>query len=96
MREFLRNVTLTFPEDLELIVGLRPNNVYLYYEVVEATMLAAVHSFKLVIKVQLKTVKRQYELYKIFVLPTRISVSAYAQFEVGYDNLVLICCNEPT
>ena len=85
LRELLRNVTLTLPEGLELIVGLRPNNVYLYYELVEAIMLADVHSFKLVLNVPLKTVDRQHELYKIFVLPTRILVNAYAQFEVGYD-----------
>ena len=29
LREFLRNVTLTLPEGLELIVGLRSNNVCL-------------------------------------------------------------------
>ena len=65
MREFLRNVTLTLPEGLELVVGLLPNNVYLYYEVVEAIMLADDHSFKLVLNVPLKTVNRQYELYNM-------------------------------
>ena len=64
LRELLRNVTLTLPEGLELIVGLRPNSVYLYHEVVEAIMLAGVHSFKLVLNFPLKTVNRQYELYK--------------------------------
>ena len=54
LRELLRNVILTLPEGLELIVGLRPNNMYLYYEVVEAIMLADVHSFKLVLNVPLK------------------------------------------
>ena len=62
LRELLKNVTLALPEGLELIVGLRPNNVYLYYEVNEAIMLADVHSFKLVLSVPLKTVNRQYEL----------------------------------
>ena len=56
LRELLRNVTLILPEDLELIVGLRPNNVYMYYGVVEAIMFADVHSFKLVLNVPLETV----------------------------------------
>ena len=51
LREFLRNVTLTLPEGLELVVGLRSNNVCLYYEVIEAIMLADVYSFGLVLNV---------------------------------------------
>ena len=83
-RELLKNVTLALPEGLELIVRLRPNNVYLYYEVIEDIMLADLHSFKLVLSVPLKTVNRQYELYKMVLLPTRISDN-YAQFEIGCD-----------
>jgi hypothetical protein len=37
LRELLKNVTLVLPGGYELIVGLRPNNVYLYYEVIQAT-----------------------------------------------------------
>ena len=47
LRELLRNVIFTLPEGFELVVGLHPNNVYLYYEVVEAIMLADVHSLNL-------------------------------------------------
>ena len=35
--------------------------------------------------VPLKTVDRQYELYKMVVLPMRILNNAYAQFEIGND-----------
>ena len=85
LHELLKNITVILPEGYELIVGLRPNNVYLYYEVIQATMLADVHSFKLVLHVPLKSVDRQYELYKMVVLPTRILDNAYAQFEIGKD-----------
>ena len=60
LRELLKNVTLALPEGLELIVGLRTSNVYLYYDVIEALMLADVHNFKLVLSVPLKTVNTQY------------------------------------
>jgi hypothetical protein len=83
--ELLKNVTSVLPKGYELIAGLQPNNVYLYYEVIEAIMLADVHSFKLVLNVPLKTVNRQYELYKIVVLPTRILNNTFAQFEIGDD-----------
>jgi len=45
LREMLKNVTLGY----ELIAGLRPNNVYLYYEIIQTIMLADVHSFKLIL-----------------------------------------------
>ena len=34
LRELLKNVTLALTEGLELYVGLCPNNLYLYYEVI--------------------------------------------------------------
>jgi hypothetical protein len=64
----LWKVTLVLPEGCELIAGQRPNNVYLYYEVIQNVMLADVHSFKLVLNVPLKAVNRQYGLYKMVAL----------------------------
>ena len=95
LREFLRNVTLTLPEGLVLIVGLRSNHVCLYYEVIYAIMLADVYSFGLVLNIPLKLF-RQYELYKMVVLPTRISDNAHSWLKLVMIILVLICCNEPT
>jgi hypothetical protein len=60
----LRNVALVLPDGNELIAGLRPNNMYFYYGVVQAIMIADVHSFKLVLNVPFKTANRQYELSK--------------------------------
>ena len=52
--EFLRNVALTLPEGLVLIVVLRSKHVCLYYDVIEAIMLADVYSFGLVQNIPLK------------------------------------------
>jgi len=85
LQEMLKNVTLVLRDGYELIIGLSPNNVYLYYEVIQTVMLADTHSFKLVLNVPLKTVGRQYELYKMVVISTRILSNTYAQFEIGKD-----------
>ena len=85
LQEMLKNVKLVLRDGYELIIGLNPNNVYLYYEVIQTAMLADTHSFKLVLNVPLKTVGRQYELYKMVVIPTRILNNTYAQFEIGKD-----------
>ena len=85
LQEMLKNVTLVLRDGYDLIIGLTPNNVYLYYEVIQTAMLADTHSFKLVLNVPLKTVGRQYELYKMVVIPTRILNNTYAQFEIGKD-----------
>jgi hypothetical protein len=53
--------------------------------VIQAIMLADVHSFKLVLNVPLKSMNRQYTLYKMVVLPTHISNNTYVQFEIGVD-----------
>jgi hypothetical protein len=80
----LKNVTLMLPEGFEL-GGIRPNNVYSYYDMVQTSMLADVHSFKLILNVPLKDVSRQYELYRVVALPTRIANNTYVQFETGSD-----------
>jgi hypothetical protein len=96
LREFLRNVTLTLPEGLVLIVGLRSNNVCLYYEVIEAIMLADVYRFRLVLNVPLKTVDRQYELYKMVYYLRAFQIMPMLSLKLVMIILVLICCNEPT
>jgi len=89
LQDMLKNVALVLPEGCELIIGLSPNNVYLYYEVIQTAMLADMNNFKLVLDVPIKTVSRQYELYKTVVLPTRILNNTFAWFEVG-DNYFAI------
>jgi len=69
LREMLKNVTMVLPEGREMIAGLNLNNMYLYYDMIHAMVLADVHSFKLVLNVRLKTVNRQFELYEIVVFP---------------------------
>jgi hypothetical protein len=96
LQEMLKNVTLVLPEGCELIAGLRPNNVYLYYEVIQAFMLADVHSFKLILNVPLKSVNRQYEMYKVFVLPTRVLIIRTLSLTLGKNILVLTHCNSLT
>ena len=67
LREMLKNVTMILPEGYELIAGLSPNNMFLYYEMIQAMVLADVHSFKLALYVPLKTVNRHFKLFKIDV-----------------------------
>jgi len=55
----------------------------LYYEVIQAIVLADVHSLKLVLNVALQTVIRQHELYKMIELLQRILNNTCPQFEVG-------------
>jgi hypothetical protein len=59
--------------------------MYLYYEVIQAAVLADMHSFKLVLNVPLKTVNSQYELCEMVVVPARIFKNTDTQFENGSD-----------
>jgi hypothetical protein len=51
----------------DLIVSLRPNNVFMYYEMIQAAMLADLHSLKLLMIVPLKTMNVQFTLYRVAV-----------------------------
>jgi len=89
LQGMLKNVALVLPEDCELIIGLIPNNVYLYYEVIQTAVLEDMNNLKLVLDVPIKTVSRQYELYKTVVLPTLVLNNKFAWFEVE-DNYFAI------
>ena len=82
LREMLKSVAMVSPERYELIAGLSPNNMFLYYEMVQAMVLADAHIFNLVFYVPLKTVNRHFELFKIAVFPARIFNNTYAKFVV--------------
>ena len=85
LQEMLKNVTMVLPEGREMIAGLNLNNMYLYYDMIQAMVLADVHSFKLVLNVPLKTVNRHFELYEIVVFPTQLFNNTFAKFVVEED-----------
>jgi hypothetical protein len=85
LRDMLQNVSLVLPGGYDLIVSLRPNNVFMHYEMVQAVMLADLHSLKLAMMVPLKTMNVQFTLYRMAVLPTRIFNNSFVQFEIEKD-----------
>ena len=96
LRELLRNVTLTLPEGLVLIVGLGSNHVCLYYEVIEAIMLADVYSFGLVLNIPLKLLTDNMNCTKWLYYPRAFQIMLMLSLKLVMIILVLICCNEPT
>jgi hypothetical protein len=45
LRDMLQNVSFVLPGGYDLTVSLRPNNVFMHYEMIQAVMLADLHSF---------------------------------------------------
>ena len=89
LREMLKSVAMVLPEGYELIAGLSPNNMLLYYEMVQVMVLDDTHSFNLVLYVPVKTVNRHFELFKIAVFPTRIFNNTHAKFVVEKEYLAI-------
>jgi hypothetical protein len=73
LQNILRNVSLQLPGGFDFILGTKTENIHLYYEIIKVTVVANVHSIKLIINVPLKTASQLFTLYKISVLPSRIS-----------------------
>jgi hypothetical protein len=84
------------PEGYDLIAVLRLNNVCLYYEVTEAIMLTDIHSFKLVLNVPLKSMNRQYNLYRMVHYRRVFQIILLFNLRLKKIILVLICCKEFT
>ena len=52
LQGILRNISLQLPEGYELVVGTKTDKIYLYYELVQVSVIGDVHSIKLFINVQ--------------------------------------------
>jgi hypothetical protein len=57
----------------------------MYYEMIQAAMLADLHSYKLLMIVPLKTMNVQFTLCRMAVLPVRLFNNYFIQFEVEKD-----------
>lgn len=73
-------MTLLLPDNSEIFVGIRHINLYLFYRMIEAVLLADVHSFKLMLKVPLEKMDQEFVMYKMVVFPLRIFGNRYMKF----------------
>ena len=88
-------MSFVLPEGLELIVGLLSNNVCLYYEVIEAIMLADFYSFGLVLNIPLKLSTDNMNCTKCLYYLRAFQIMLMLSLKLVMIILVLICCNEP-
>ena len=89
LQNILRNVTLKLPEDYELIAGTSLENMHLYYDFAEVSVVANVHCLNLILSVPLKPENRQFTLFKTITLQIRISSDKYVQYLLDYTYLGL-------
>lgn len=95
LRNILKNVTSYFPDGYTLCVSLQRNNINLFYEFMDISVLADHNSVKLVMLVPLKTFERHFYLYKLITFPHKISnLDNYIQLIAEHDNLVLDDSNQ--
>jgi len=65
-------------------LGTKTENIHLYYEIIKVTAVANVHGIKFIIKVTSKTASQLFTLYKISVLPTRISNKNVVPYSIDF------------
>ena len=85
LQGILRNISLQLPEGYELIAGTRTDRLYLYYELVQVSVIGDAHIMKLIFNVPLKSAISQFTLYKVVALPTRVSKTNFFQYSIDYS-----------
>ena len=68
LRGIRRNLSLQLSEGYEVIVGTKSDKIYLYYELVQVSVIRNVHSMKRIVNILLKTANSQFTLYKVVAL----------------------------
>ena len=89
LQGILRNISLQLSERYELIVGTKAEKIYLYYELVQVSVIGDVHNMKLIVNVSLKTANSQFTLHKVVVLPTRVSKTNFVKYFIDYSYFCL-------
>jgi hypothetical protein len=89
LQTILRNTTLHLPEGYELIAGTRADDIHQYYKLSKVSIVANSHCNKLIIHIPLKSTDLSFALYKIIVLPERISSDKFVQYVTEYPYLAI-------
>jgi hypothetical protein len=84
-----RNVSLNLPDGYELAAGTSKESVHDYYDIIKTEVIADLHSFKLVMKIPLKSADRQFTLYKLVATPSRISGNKFIQYQPDFSYLAV-------
>ena len=84
LQNILRNVTSKLPEGYELNAGTSLENMHLYYDLAEVSVVANAHCLHLILSIPLKPANRHFTLFKIITLPIPISADKYVQYSLDY------------
>ena len=73
----------------ELIAGTKCSNIYYYYDVIKATVVGNTHGMKIILIIPLKSVNQHFILYKLIVMPKRVSEDKFIKYlpEFSYFGL---------
>jgi len=78
-----------------LCVSLQQNNINLFYEFMDISVLADYNIVKLVMLIPLKTFEKHFYMYKLITFPYKISnFNNHIQLSAEYDSLVLDDSNQ--
>jgi hypothetical protein len=95
LHNIFNTVTSYLPGGYSFCTSLQKNNIHLFSEFMDISVVANHHTIKLVMLVPLKTFERHFYLYKLITLPYRIAnLDNYVQLTAEYDNLVLDDTNQ--
>ena len=78
-------VYIFYAEGFELIAGTRTDRLYLYYELVQVSVIGDAQIMKLIVNVPLKSAISQFTLYKVVALPTQVSKTNFVQYSIDYS-----------
>ena len=77
------------PEGYKLIPSTRSDKIYIYYELVSVALIGNSQVIKTIVNVHLKPTDQYFTLYKIIVLPLRVSGYNFVRYSVDYSYIGL-------
>jgi len=89
LQSILRNITLHLPEEYELIAGTRTEDIHQYYKLSKVSIVANSNCIILILHIPLKSADHHFTLYKIIILPERISSDKFVQCAIDYPYLAI-------
>jgi hypothetical protein len=89
LQNILRNITLHLPSEYELISGTRSEDIHQYYKLSKVSTVANSHCIKIIIHIPLKSADHLFTLYRMIILPEKISPNRFVQYDNDHPYLAV-------
>jgi hypothetical protein len=85
LQNIIKNVSLSLPDDYDLVAGSEFGQMTWYYELIQVNIMTSSRGFIMILSTLLKDEHRRFETYKIHSCFSKLSKQTFVRYNIAYD-----------